>query len=405
MKTGLILFLTAWLLVSISGCSGLAYSFSEDPKTSYTAGLGDLDLDGDRDAFLANGANEEAHPDIVWFNQGGLQGGPPGKFSASDLELGRQNSRSVALGDLDGDQDLDALVGTTDGLQVYINQGGRQEGGSGNFSVPGGSLQLDDTVGIWRIALGDLDNDGDLDAYVGNCCGGVSYEEVGQSWIPSHDLVWLNDGEGHFADSGQRLGSQGTEGTALGDLDNDGDLDAFTANDYAVIDAQGNLERDQPDRIWLNDGAANFSDSHQRLGASQSTAVGLGDLDSDSDLDAFVVSRGPAWVWLNDGAGKFSDSHQRLGDLQACAVFLGDLDGDGDLDALVSSTERAEVWLNDGRASFRLSGQQLDLPNYHAIALGDLDGDGDLDLFAGYLNKRYSVWWNDGFGRLGKNWR
>jgi hypothetical protein len=84
---------------------------------------------------------------------------------------------------------------------------------------------------------------------------------------------------------------------------------------------------------------------------------------------------------------------------------LGDLDGDGDLDALVSSTERAEVWLNDGRASFRLSGQQLDLPNYHAIALGDLDGDGDLDLFAGYLNKRYSVWWNDGFGRLGKNWR
>jgi len=395
---------TVVLIASALACYGLADISFAQHKISNAAALGDLDGDGDPDALLANGANEYMHPDTLWINQSGAQGGAAGKFIDSGLRLAAQDSHSVTLGDLDADGDLDALIGATGSLLVYLNSGGAQGGTPGRlqYHSQGGT---EDVAGLWYASLGDLDGDGDLDAYIAICCGGVAYGDADPWWMPAADLVWLNDGSGNFEDSGQRLGAQGTMAAALGDLDGDGDLDAYAANDFATIDAQGNDRQNQPDQVWLNDGAAGFSDSGQRLGEWASRAVALGDLDADGDLDAFVGGREFAVVWLNDGTGRFTHIGQQLGELEARAVFLGDLDRDGDLDGLVTSRDQTQVWLNDGLGSFLLSGQKVVLPRDYAPALGDLDGDGDLDLFAGYLEENYSVWWNDGFGRLGKSWR
>ena len=83
-------------------------------------------------------------------------------------------------------------------------------------------------------------------------------------------------GSGVFADSGQNLGSSDSAAVALGDLDNDGDVDAFVANAL-----------DQANRVWLDDGTGLFTDSDQNLGGFDTIALALGDLDSDGDLDAF----------------------------------------------------------------------------------------------------------------------
>ena len=323
---------------------------------------------GDLDAFAAT---IDAEPNRVCLNDGAAS------FTDSGQALSG-HSLDVALGDVDGDGDLDAFTANQfapQGNKVWLNDG------SGTFTDSGQSLGSLRSIGV---KLGDLDGDGDLDAFVANHSGS------------SPNKVWLNDGTGTFADSGQSLGSAASYGVALGDLDGDGDLDAFVAN----------LLSSEPNRVWRNDGTANFSVA-QSLGNTASFDVALGDLDGDGDLDAFVANDDPNEVWLNDGSATFTDSGQRLGgsNVNDNGVALGDLDGDGDLDAFVARGSDPggvsfanTVWLNDGSGTFTDSGQSLGSAGSYAVALGDLDGDGDLDAFVANLRdtEPNRVWLNDG---------
>ena len=93
--------------------------------------------------------------------------------------------------------------------------------------------------------------------------------------ISDPDLTNNSDGDGDvvflagavssafFADGGQNLGSSRSHGVSLGDLDGDGDLDAFVANRY------------QANKVWINDGSGTFNDSGQNLGSSRSLGVSL----------------------------------------------------------------------------------------------------------------------------------
>jgi len=375
------------LCVSFSlACSGAEFLMGEMwyPR-SFAVTLGDVDGDGDLDAFIANGHTDDTGEDnTVWLNDG------TGNLSDSGQRLGdpccnSNDSRAVVLKDLDDDGDLDAFVGNHNGYDaVWLNDGRGNLISSGQTLISGRS-----TLNGAAVALGDLDGDGDLDAYVGDCCRMTFVNPPGLV-IDPYSTVWLNDGNGKFSDSGQLLGPSETHAVALGDLDGDGDLDVFVGN------------KGQPNKVWLNDGMASFSDSDQELGLSNSYAVALGDLDGDGDLDAFVGNNGANGVWLNDGAGHFTKTRQRLGSSNTRVVTLEDLDGDGDLDAFVGNSTAARVWLNDGSGKFKAKGRRLTYSSRHVVALGDLDGDGHLDVFAGSWDRGYKVWLNDGKGKFRK---
>jgi hypothetical protein len=308
--------------------------------------VGDLDGDGDSDVLVS--IQDQAS--TLWLNDG------KGKFTRSDQVF--KASTCAALGDLNGDKSLDIFFTEGTGNHVWLNDG------KGKFSKTSQNLLSPDSE---AVALGDLDGDGDLDAFVAN-------------WNGNPDQVFLNDGNSKFSDSGQKLGNWFGSDVALGDVDLDGDLDALVTNNGE--------ESDNAPVLWLNDGHGKFSDSGQRLGFTNAYAVGLGDLDGDSDLDAFIANSShgganPAGkVWLNDGKGVFSDSGQSLGDVYSLTVELGDLDGDGDLDAITGSWKVCpRIWLNDGKGNFVDNQVRLASYNSAGVANADLDGDGDLDVF------------------------
>jgi len=237
-----------------------------------------------------------------------------------------------------------------------------------------------------KVALGDIDNDGDLDAIVSNW----------NHQITQNSKIWINDGTGLFSESTQTIPPT-LANASLGDFDGDSDLDFWMDG-----------------RVWINDGNGNFSQGGYYAGGFSAS----GDLDADGDLDVFI-SYGDGninYVYLNDGSGHFTHSGQNIHQRSGNGVALGDLDNDGDLDAYVigganfenPQGEPDKVWFNDGTGMFHDSRQELG--NYQAggVALGDMDGDGDLDaLVANWHPVPYptnaqpnQLWINDGKGNF-----
>jgi len=357
---------TVWQFWTVvGGGSGTFYESGQvfSQSTTLAVAVGDVDGDGDLDVLTG-------HSDVVrvWLNDGTGGFADNGQWLDGGGEVG-----ALALGDLDGDGDLDAFVAYDTGSvfnKVWLNNGG------GVFTDTGQLLGNAESV---DVALGDVDGDGDLDALVGNL----------RSHPGAANELWLNDGTGHFIDSGQSVGSE-SQGVAFGDLDNDRDLDLIAGN------------YNEPNRVWLNDGTGQFSMTDSLLGTASNYDLALGDLDDDGDLDAFIAIDGPNQVWLNDGTGAFTTTRQGLGNAFSLDVALGDLDGDGDLDAfVVNNAQPNEIWLNDGDGNFTGNGQSLGNEHSWAVALGDLDGDGDLDAFVGDGSKEPdAVWLNGEFLQL-----
>jgi hypothetical protein len=262
-------------------------------------------------------------------------------------------TRSVAVGDVNGDGYLDLVCGNYGkSTTLYLNDGGALQA---DPAWSAGALEKTNCV-----ALGDVDGDGDLDLVCGS---------NGQS------VLYLNDDGTLQVEPAWSSGSADTRSVALGDMDGDGDLDLVCGN-YG----QSTLYRNdggtlQSDPLWMSDSTYATS------------SVALGDIDGDSDLDLvcgnFLES---TTLYLNDG-GLLQTAPAWSSDSTGAtsSVALGDIDGDGDLDLVCGNTgQSTTLFLNDGGVLQTLpawSGGQTNQTT--GVALGDIDGDGDIDLVCG----------------------
>lgn len=298
----------------------------------------------------------------------------PGLFTDSGQALGFLVSTDVALGDLDGDGLLDAFVANEGPNSVWLGDG------AGLFFDSGQSLGASDSRGV---ALGDLNGDNALDAFVAN-------DQV--------NAIWLNDGTGSFSDSGLFLDDGGKD-VVLFDYDGDGDLDAYLSRGPGY-------ENLLLSNRWVESGALQFIDVASEAGvtafAQNSRGLCVADTEGpgDNDPDLVVLGEGEAGLFENSGDGTFVDISVFSGvsgvvDATACA--LGELLGNGRPDLFVTTAAGGRVWANQGANVFADSGQLLGALPGLGVALGDLDGGGGSDAFVANDGAN-EIWLNDGAG-------
>jgi hypothetical protein len=262
-----------------------------------------------------------------------------------------------------------------------------------------------------KVALADLDEDGDVDLLFAN---GGDYETPGK---PVASTVFLNDGAGNFRDATRQVFGDFkglTRVIQVGDVDGDGHPDLLVGTTYNT-----------QSRLFLNTGQGQWSDVTDTHLPRTGLSVGdleLGDADEDDDLDIVLADwgnkspmkgAGPVVLWLNDGRGRFSAAAK--GAMPTVPVGfswdleLVDVDNDWDLDVAISCKvcPTSRLYLNNGVGHFK-DATKSHMPafeNNYEFAPIDLDADGFLDLVtindgaSQLLGLPEHVFRNDGTGR------
>ncbi|MEM6567806.1 MAG: CRTAC1 family protein [Planctomycetota bacterium] len=306
------------------------------PPNDFATSLGafaDMDNDGDQDIVVVRrayspvlGGPDEATGAIAYYEN---RIDTTGRFEmgTSPLRVAYSPARvsTLALVDQDGDSDLDAFIGYggvngdfSDSRCFYVRNDGLPNlvDASDTFGLPLASIPR-----LLTASFADFDGDMLPDLH-----GAVDFYS---------DLHAKNMGGGSFLDVTLAAGTTnlGADmGLAIGDIDNDLDLDIYSTNiNYGIL--------------YVNDGTATFTEQSAARGCRSfnglTTTIGWGtnfvDLDNDRDLDLTMVPAGPGagHVWRNDGTGHFVKVTAATGiELRGYAIIDFDLDRDGDQDLL-----------------------------------------------------------------------
>lgn len=416
----------------------------QDPEEKDYA-WGDVDNDGDIDLVVVRkqpGTTAGKKPNVLFMNEDGALVDRTAQY-ASDTDvpgdlgfLTFTNDRDVQLADFNADGWLDIATGVTisdsdpkpiSHPRIYINKGAIGGQWLGFRFEAARSPQLYVLFGngspdvskpypgrFCSLAVGDADDDGDIDIHLGDYDGEPSGFDI-------NDRLWINDGNGFFTDSyQQRMNSQMTvsgfsAAAAIADMNGDGINDVVTQEAGSCSIAY-NLG---PDPVPFD----LFDTPH----AMATYFVSVGDLNNDNKLDMVMSEDGQDRYLLNQG----NDALQRAvfssantfqfptgagygDDGFGSQSLVSDLDNDGWSDVLISDVDvdvpfcssRLHVYHNlggtpGGFVSLREEAQQAGansgwkgavglLPSMmngtHYVAAFDIDNDGDKDLVVGRCN-------------------
>ncbi len=302
-------------------------------------GLSAIDIDGDGVDEIFIGGGHGAEDALFRFEGDGFTqiveatGFTKG---ATDMTFG-----SSSL-DVTGDGLDDLFVARESGVYLYINEGGA------SFRGEKIAFDLADNTTPLSIALGDIEQDGDVDLYVS---GYIKAElmEGETNFAPTyggHSYLLRNEGGNVFVDATEESGlyrKHNTFSAMFIDLDNDGWPDLTVAQDTGVVET------------WRNLRDGTFERTENPSVFSYPMGIGAGDIDNDGDVDLYYSNVGNTlprslvrgnlkdsdpfntdyMLYRNDGEMRFSDIAQETGSAElgfGWGVLLADFNNDSRMD-------------------------------------------------------------------------
>lgn len=271
-------------------------------------------------------------------------------------------------------------------------------------------------------AWGDFDNDGRIDLFVGGFCDRPN-ADLGPAMRPVRNKLLRNLGDGRFASvqAATFKTPARTSGAIFADLDNNGTLDLYVANNAKRPRPRDNKPQKKAQaqhcQFFRND-AGTFVDISTASGACPATLftarnIGVLDYDADGLLDLFIVedsfTRSPRSVLLrNLGDLKFKDVTNEVGlpeDIFGLGLAVGDVNGDRRPDLFVGHSNR--MFLSQPGSRYREAVELADTFKHEpfdnedwpcGVAFGDFNRDGRLDLvISAHANRaRNRVFLNQG---------
>ncbi|MBT3606033.1 MAG: VCBS repeat-containing protein, partial [Candidatus Latescibacteria bacterium] len=330
--------------------------------------LADYDNDGDLDLAISGRDGDGIARSFIYSNTFNLL--------SENTNIGLQGAHTgdLAWGDYDNDGDLDlALTGGDDAgnrfTHLYRN---RLE--TKDFALNIANVSNLPQVTSSSVAWGDYDNDGDLDlALMGNASG---TRTAG---------IFRNDNGTLTQDTNQTLTPTDNGKLTWGDLDNDGDLDLATMG-------QINDANEAAFSLYTNTNGNLTFDTRSTVTGLLASSMALGDYDNDGDLDlattGFNIASGLFTnLYSNDNTGLFTQTNiTGLTPAAASDLSWGDYDNDGDLDlAFVGQSATGlllQVLRYQDNTFTNVPVDILPGMDFASVLWGDYDSDGDLDLFS-----------------------
>ncbi|MFN0149652.1 MAG: FG-GAP-like repeat-containing protein [bacterium] len=276
----------------VTVASGITYT-----GNSVSSAFGDYDRDGDLDLFMTHWGAPQFTRGHLWRNNGN------GTFTSADSLAGFdafgddliEYTWSANFADINNDDWPDLLVCSDfEHSEIYLNDG------DGTFTcVTTGIISDENGMGS---AVADYDADGDLDWFVASIWDPDGIPDP--TWGASGNRLYQNQGAGTFADvttaAGVRQGYWGW-GSSFADFNNDGSLDLFHVNGAHLAPP---FVAD-PSRLFVSNGNGTFSEMGASLGVAdtgQGRGVSCFDIERDGDLDIFVANNSQAPIlYRNEG--------------------------------------------------------------------------------------------------------
>ena len=370
-----------------------------------TPTFSDIDNDGDLDFFTGNMTGTLTH-----YENTGMEGGiPQFEFitdSWQDIYIvggmrtdDRHGASAITFIDLDGDGDLDLSWGDYFQQSLYIiwNSGTPESPEMNEVTTQYPSNDPIISAGQNMPTFADLDGDGDDDLFVTVLSGAYGnqlvnnfyyYKNNGSNSAPNFVYQTNN----YFS----TLDIFSNSSPDLVDIDGDGDLDLFVANQYDLSETPwvGKIH------FFRNTGSESnpqFEEETTSLlneNMGQMLSPEFGDLDGDGDMDLLVGDfNGFIQYFENISSGNnltfsFIENVGNI-DLSGNSVpTLGDVDGDGDLDLLIGQLNGSLMFYRNEGSNSQFNFQidtfdDIQVDNNSAPELVNVDGDDDLDLILG----------------------